>query len=137
MALVTSAPKSELPFVHSSCSKPGAAYCPVVTRPIVFFTPVGLVKYDAPSSVRALRLTSANRTRSSTWLLGAPAWSCRRVTTSSRLSTYPAATLTAFSMTSLLEAMPASTMFLPLLCTSIFSLGNRCLICSVSRARSR
>ena len=65
----------------------GAGNCCVVMRPIVFLTPVGLVKSDAPSSVIALRLTSAKRTRSSTWLLGAPACSCSRVTTSSRLST--------------------------------------------------
>ena len=36
--------------------------------------PVGLVKNDTPSSVSALRLTSAKRTRSSTWLLRGPAW---------------------------------------------------------------
>jgi hypothetical protein len=67
--LVTSAPKSLVALVHVRPSKDGAANCCVVTRAMLFLTPSGLVKNDAPSSVTALRLTSANRTRRSTWLL--------------------------------------------------------------------
>ena len=48
-------------------SKVGAGYCPVVTRPMTLWNwPSGLVKKLTPSSVSALRDTSANRTRSST-----------------------------------------------------------------------
>ena len=37
---------------------------------MVLLMPVGLVKSDMPNSVSAMRLTSANRTRSSTWSVG-------------------------------------------------------------------
>ena len=46
--------------------KPADGNCCVVARPIVLWMPVALVNSDAPTSVSALRLTSAKRTCSST-----------------------------------------------------------------------
>ena len=86
-ALVTSLPKSPFALVHCSASKPGAGNCWVVVRAMVFLMPVGLVKNEAPSSVRALRLTSAKRTFSSTWLLACVSCSFSRLTTSPGFST--------------------------------------------------
>ena len=65
-ALVTADPKSPLPFVYCNPSNEGAGNCCVVDRAITFLMPVGLVKRPAPSSVNALRLTSAKRTCRST-----------------------------------------------------------------------
>ena len=79
--------------------------------------PVGLVKNDAPSSVIALRLTSANRTRSSTWLLGAPSCSC-----SSGDDFFLLVDVAGGDVDGLLDrrpcsmTVPDSTTFLPLLC---------------------
>jgi hypothetical protein len=58
-ALVTSLPKSPFAFVQFKPSKVGAGNCSVVVRAILFLMPVGLVKSETPSSVIALRLTSA------------------------------------------------------------------------------
>ena len=99
--------------------------------------PVGLVKSDMPNSVRAERLTSAKRTLSSTWLLAGPSRTCSSVTTSSRFSTKPRATLMARSTTSLLATDPESTTLRPLPRTSMRSFGNSCFTCSLSRVRSR
>jgi hypothetical protein len=87
VALVTSLPKLLLALLHWRSVKPGPGTWSVWTRASTFLTPSGLVKKEAPSSVIALRLTSANRTRSSTWLLIGPCSTASRLTTSSRLST--------------------------------------------------
>ena len=67
-------------------SKTGAANCCVLVRPI-HRSSSPLVKNEAPSSCSALRLTSAKRTRSSTWLLAMPSCWRSRLTTSSFFST--------------------------------------------------
>ena len=74
LAVATCAPNlngSAPVLVAFSSSYPGAENCCVVTRPRVLLMPVGLVNSEMPSSVSADRLTSANRTFSSTWLVGA------------------------------------------------------------------
>jgi hypothetical protein len=129
---VTSEPKSPLSLDQLMSSKLGAGNCCVVTRPSVLLMPVGPVKSDMPSSVSALRLTSAKRTRSSTWLLRGPSCTRRSDTTSSRLPTKPAATSMARSARSFLETAPESTIWRPLLCAWIASPGN-----SVASCRSR
>ena len=98
--------------------------------------PVGLVNSEMPSSVSAVRLTSAKRTRSSTWLLGR-ACTCRRLTTSSLRSTNAVARLTAFSPSSLVETRPDNTTFRPLLVTCTDSFGSISFICAPSRSTSR
>ena len=96
-----------------------------------------LAKKLAPSSWTALRLTSAKRTRSMTWLDATPSCCFSRLTTFSSFSTYPAATLAAFSTTYWLDTVPEMTTSLPLPMIEIGSPGNSCLTCSTSALRSR
>ena len=98
--------------------------------------PVGLVKRATPSSVIALRLTSAKRTRSSTWLLGAPCDLQQRDDVFA-LVDVAGRDVDRFSITSLLDTVPDSTMFFRCSATSMVSPGNSSLTCSVKRARSR
>src|SRR3954470_12755306 len=133
---VTSLPNDRSPLAQLRSVKSAPGNCCVDTRPRVLLMPVGLVNSEIPSSVRAWRLTSANRTRSRTWLVRAMP-TCSRLTTSSRFSTNPALRPTSLSATSLLDTVPASTTFLPLVRTSTFSPGNSCCTCSVNFAMSR
>ncbi len=104
-ALVTSAPKSLLALVASSPANPGAATCPVVTRPIVFLMPVALVNIDTPSCSAAVCVTSAKRTCRSTCWLWLPPGSCSRFTTLAFDVVAPAISA-ARSDTALLETCP-------------------------------
>src|SRR5262249_22228346 len=74
-------------LLHSSSFKPGDGNCSIVTRPMILLMPSGLMQIDMPASVIADRLTSAKRTRRSTWLLGGPGCAASRLTTLSLLST--------------------------------------------------
>ena len=124
------------PNVSFPSSNSGALNCCVVVRPTQLSKPLGLVKNDAPSSVIADRLTSANRTFSSTWLLDA---FCTRSsdTTSSLRSTNPPLRLMIWSAISFFETTPDRTTSRPLLVTATASFGNSCLSCSASLATSR
>src|SRR4051812_22977817 len=87
VADVTSLPQLELALVTARSENDGGENCWVLVLTMLFLMPNGAVRRLTPSSVIALRDTSANRTRSSTWLLGAPSRIWSSVSTSSFLST--------------------------------------------------